>query len=49
MDKKKEFINKMIENMKIQNIELDTKKGLSIFHQNTFTNLFEMEAKNPWF
>lgn len=32
MDKKKEYINKMIGNMKIQNIELDAKKGLSIFH-----------------
>ena len=39
----------MINNMKLRNLELDVKKGLSVFHQNTFTNLFEMEARNPWF
>ena len=49
LEKKKHLINQMVDNMKLRNIKLETKKGLSIFHQNTQTNLFEMEARNPWF
>jgi len=44
------LVGKLIDSQKVvKEIELKQKQGLSIYHQNTFTNMFQSEAHNPHF
>lgn len=48
--KQASHLGKLIDNQKVsRDIELEQKKGLSVYHQNTFTDMFESEAHNPHF
>ena len=42
-------LGQKIINSRLLQFEVEAKRGMSVFHQNTFTNMFDKEAMNPHF